>query len=168
MRKLLIVTMLLGCGGSDSNTPSGNTDRTPIDPYPTLSANDHAIVDAFNAVTIDCPERVWPSYDWTKFQVMLVSNEEQRALLWNDQSNRQEPPTVTEVDYSTLPDNFIYGEYDLTEWQGADTLSLSLDQERLDLETLGFHEGFHYFGQRPPHWNELHGERDGRQRERKQ
>lgn len=115
------------------------------------------IVDALTMGMYECPERSWPGIEAAMrgSQVMLVSQSDDIAYLWNDQSlPMEERPGVTLIEGSELSVDW-FGFFNVGTWNGAPTIGISLDITGMlnpllmpwhdDFAiSLAFHEGFHF------------------------
>jgi hypothetical protein len=104
-----------------------------------------------NDVMVEHGNRIWPSYDWSDDQVVLVDEAQRRAWVWNDQSlGANQRGGVSEIDFESLPPGFLTT-YSFGQWKGEDTMSISLTDSgpytpgRMDPALrLAIHEGFHH------------------------
>lgn len=101
-----------------------------------------------NTAMLECPERIWPNYDWKDKQVIFFSQRKSLAVLWNNQADTTDSTSLTAIDdYSTLPPQWTSGDYALGVWNDVDTIFLNADSSADRAAVLAFHEGFHFFGQ---------------------
>lgn len=122
----------------------------------------------------ECPNRIWPKVDFNYHlsQVLLVSESENLAWLWNDQNWEGEPPGVIKGPLDSLPVEWT-ASFNVGNLQGATTLGISLDWTAMINETsamngdtvwpdfavtLSFHEGFHFLSGQGD-WNVGNGSR---------
>lgn len=118
-----------------------------------------SITKGFDVTMTECPERIWPDYNWSQKKIYLTNKKTLKAFEWfgsKPQNNR-----VSSIEFTSLGPEFSQGLYGFDPRQ-SDAMSLSLDQSqeylRRDNEpskpdfllSLGIHEGFHFFAQ--PSW----------------
>lgn len=115
------------------------------------------IAKGFNLATIDCPQRIWPHYDWSRKKIYITNQATNKAFAW--QGGRPLQNRVSTVDLSSLSPDFTQGLYGFS-MKEPDAMGLSLDKSteyQEDAErsgkpdfvlTLGLHEGFHHFAQK--------------------
>lgn len=118
-----------------------------------------SITKGFDVTMTECPERIWPDYNWSQKKIYLTNKKTLKAFAWfgsKPQNNR-----VSSIELTSLGPEFSQGLYGFDPRQ-SDTMSLSLDQSQDYLRTdtgaskpdfllsLGIHEGFHFFAQ--PSW----------------
>ncbi len=146
-----------GSGAVDSTgEDSGSDSSTGGEPLTRIEE----IVFALDRAMYECPDVVWPglSDDYRSAQILLVSESEGIAYLWNDQSAAGATPTVTELDYASL-DAEWHTTFNIGMLDGVITLGISLDttaetNASFDEQglprwhdfaiELAFHEGFHF------------------------
>ncbi|WP_434417757.1 hypothetical protein [Nannocystis pusilla] len=107
-----------------------------------------------------CPERAWPDVaaNYRQRQVVLTSEPDNVAWVWNDQSGDGAPPAVSERRLDELPPEWT-SYFNVSELGGVKSLGISLDQTQAQNEwwvshggtlwpdfaaSLMFHEGFHF------------------------
>ncbi|WAS96762.1 hypothetical protein [Nannocystis punicea] len=115
---------------------------------------------ALDAAMYGCPERAWPDVadNYRTRQVVLTSEADDLAWVWNDQSGEGTPPVVTERELGELPDEWT-SYFNVGELDGVKSLGISLDQTQAQNDwwlnqggilwpdfaaSLMFHEGFHF------------------------
>lgn len=132
------------------------------------------VLAALDVAMYQCPERIWPDVEanYRMRQVLLASQAENRAWLWNDQQAAGEPPVVTEGPLDVLPSEWK-SSFNVNQLAGVLTLGISLDYTaKINDSILGgggvlwpdyataltFHEGFHFLSDQND-WNEGNGDR---------
>jgi hypothetical protein len=115
------------------------------------------ITKGFDLAMIDCPQRVWPDYDWSRKKIYISNQTNSKAFAW--QGGRTPQNRLSSIDFSSLSPDFTQGLYGFSSKE-PDAMGLSLDksseyQKYADqagkpdfILTLGLHEGFHYFAQK--------------------
>jgi hypothetical protein len=149
----------------DTGTSTGEDDRTRIE----------KIIDALDVAMYQCPDAVWPGTqaNYRASQVLLVSEMEGNAWLWNDQAAAGgDTPSVREIPYADLAPEW-QSTFNIGAFEGVTTLGISLDEtqmsndaaEKAGIEmwrdfaiTLAFHEGFHFLSGQSS-WNVGQGSR---------
>jgi len=108
-----------------------------------------AVANALTLSMVDCPERVWPGYDWRHLQVILVDPKQRLALLWNDQrtGHGESGVRLTRIAFPDLPSAFRLqsARFALKPWEGLPTLTLDVSGSDTESISLGIHEAFHDF-----------------------
>lgn len=152
-------------GGSTGATPTTGDTGTPTTEGATSGGPEpltrvEQILAALDVAMYQCPERAWPDVEakYRVRQVLLASEIENRAWLWNRQKGGGEPPVVSEGPLDSLPPEWT-STFNINALDGVLTLGISLDataeynDEILadggvlwpDVATsLSFHEGFHF------------------------
>ncbi len=132
------------------------------------------ILAALDVAMYQCPDRIWPDVEsnYRKRQVLLASQLENRAWLWNAQKAAGEPPVVSEGPLDSLPPAWA-SVFNIDFLGGALTLGISLDETAASNEavrsgggtvwpdfatSLAFHEGFHFLSDQDD-WNTGNGDR---------
>ncbi|MBF0440972.1 MAG: hypothetical protein HQK54_03640 [Oligoflexales bacterium] len=150
---LALMLMAGACGGSRSSTssllaenetPQGTTER----------------IEAFNREVsrpmLQCPQRVWPGYDFKNMTIYLSDAEKRLAFRWHAEAN-ETTGRVTPIDFSTIEPEFTTGAFSKGKDLSQREIGLSLDKTARYNKTegageflvmLGIHEGFHLFAQR--------------------
>ncbi len=106
----------------------------------------------FTEVMYHRGNEVWEGFSWENEQVLLVDPETEVAILWNDQSKNENFPVITKLDYNSLDPYTQYALYNFLEFQGYDTLTVSLLGYPAFSTTekffgLAVHESFHFIMQ---------------------
>lgn len=161
-----------------STTDAASTDDTTDDTADTTSGEPltrvEQVLHALDVSMYQCPERIWPDVEakYRSRQVLLASELENRAWLWNAQQGGGVPPVVSEGPLDSLPPEWT-STFNVNDLGGARTLGISLDwtAERTaeivanggtvwpDFATsLTFHEGFHFLSDQDD-WNVGNGSR---------
>lgn len=155
-------------GAAGTDTGSGTGDVEP------LTRLEQILWDLDQAM-YTCPQKVWPNIggNYRARQVLLVSELENAAWLWNDQAAAGDPPQVTQMNLDELPVEWV-ATFNVGELAGVSTLGISLDetavfdQMTLDVgeqvyvdfaSVLSFHEGFHFLSGQSE-WNSAPGSRN--------
>lgn len=149
---------------TDGDTTTGGEPLTRVE----------KIIAALDVAMYECPERIWPDVEasYRSSQVLLASEAENRAWVWNYQQGDGEPPRVNEGPLDSLPPEWT-SFFNINQLGGALTLGISLDatQETNDSIMMGggvvwpdfatsltFHEGFHFLSSQDD-WNVGSGSR---------
>jgi hypothetical protein len=158
-------------GDTPTTGATGETgDSTTGEP---LSRIDQILAD-LGVAMFACPERIWPDTEanYRASQVLLVSQLENTAWLWNNQYGEGEPPVVSKGPLDGLPIEWN-AVFNIGELQGVTTLGISLDwtgelNDGIIAEggtpwpdyatVLTFHEGFHFLSDQND-WNTGNGSR---------
>ena len=166
---------------STGDTPTGGTAESGVpDDTDTTTGGEpltriEQILQDLGISMYECPDRVWPdtAENYRSRQVLLVSQIENKAWLWNNQFGEGEPPIVSVGPLDGLPVEWNSA-FNVGELQGVPTLGISLDwtdesnQEVIaaggvpwpDYATvLTFHEGFHFLSDQGD-WNDGSGSRN--------
>jgi hypothetical protein len=134
--------------------PSNNA-PAPKPNYEQMSSTSFTLRDAADRLSImtRCPQRLWPDYSWSNFQVVFIDKDTGKALLWNDQAKLDQgpQPAISEIDseddlLKAAPSS---GRFWTRMYRGARTIVMwryATDTESA-LIGLTFHEGFHAVGQ---------------------
>jgi hypothetical protein len=156
----------------EGTTEAGTTGETTGDEPLTRIEQ---ILAALEVAMYQCPERVWPDVEanYRTRQVLMASELENRAWLWNDQQGAGEPPVVTEGPLDKLPPEWT-SVFNVNTLGSALTLGISLDwtQETNDAiiadggtpwpdyaTSLAFHEAFHFLSDQDD-WSAGNGSRE--------
>ena len=132
------------------------------------------ILAALDVAMYQCPERIWPDVEasYRSRQVLLASEIENKAWLWNAQQGGGVPPVVSEGPLDSLPPEWT-SVFNINDLGGALTLGISLDWTAdinakviADGDTLWpdyatsltFHEGMHFLSDQDD-WNTGNGSR---------
>lgn len=132
------------------------------------------ILAALDVAMYQCPERIWPDVEanYRSRQVLLASEIENKAWLWNAQQGGGVPPVVSEGPLDSLPPEWT-SVFNINDLGGTLTLGISLDwtadinaQVIADGDTLWpdyatsltFHEGMHFLSDQDD-WNTGTGSR---------
>ncbi len=152
--------------GETGTTSAGATTEEPTGGEPLTRVEQ--ILAALDVAMYECPERVWPDIEanYRSRQVLLASELENRAWLWNAQQGGGEPPVVSEGPLDSLPPEWT-SVFNINELGGALTLGISLDwTAEFNAEVLAeggvlwpdfatsltFHEAFHFLSDQDD-WN---------------
>ncbi len=158
----------------DSSTGTPTTDGTTTTGGPEPLTRVQQILAALDVAMYQCPERAWPDVaaKYSIRQVLLASELENRAWLWNHQKSDGVPPVVTEGPLDSLPPEWT-SVFNINPLDGALTLGISLDWTAEindgiladggvlwpDFATaLTFHEGFHFLSDQDD-WSTGNGSR---------
>lgn len=100
------------------------------------------------SIMVECPERLWPNYNWEHYQVIFIDAEQDKAVFWNDQSQTGEGPILSFPPASRF-DRYVPGLYQFIKYKDARTMFMRRKQSQdfKDLIYLAIHEGFHNTGQ---------------------
>ncbi|PCC75351.1 hypothetical protein SAMN02745121_03923 [Nannocystis exedens] len=157
-------------GGDSTTMPPTTGETTDGEPLTRVEK----ILAALDVAMYECPERIWPDVEanYRARQVLLASESENRAWVWNYQQGDGEPPRVTEGPLDTLPPEWT-AFFNINQLGGALTLGISLDGTQETNEAimmnggvvwpdfataLIFHEGFHFLSDQND-WNVGNGSR---------
>lgn len=137
----------------DTPTGDGTTGGEPL-------TRVEKILAGLDVAMYECPERVWPDVEanYRSRQVVLASQAENKAWVWNYQDGKGEPPVVTQGPLDALPPEWT-SDFNVGTLGSAPALGISLDwtQEINDGHlmaggvlwpdfgsVLSYHEGFHF------------------------
>ncbi|HEY0135213.1 MAG TPA: hypothetical protein VGB85_14090, partial [Nannocystis sp.] len=154
----------------DPGDTSEDTDTTGGAPLTRVEQ----ILHALDVAMYQCPERIWPDVEasYRSRQVLLASEIENKAWLWNAQQGGGVPPAVLEGPLDSLPPEWT-SIFNINQLAGALTLGISLDwtaEQNADIvanggivwpdyaTSLTFHEGFHFLSDQND-WNTGNGSR---------
>jgi len=132
------------------------------------------ILAALDVAMYQCPERIWPDVEanYRSRQVLLASELENKAWLWNAQQGGGVPPVVSEGPLDSLPPEWT-SVFNINDLGGVLTLGISLDWTAdINAEviaqggtlwpdyatSLTFHEGMHFLSDQND-WNTGDGSR---------
>ncbi len=132
------------------------------------------ILAALDVAMYQCPERIWPDVEasYRSRQVLLASELENKAWLWNAQQGGGVPPVVSEGPLDSLPPEWT-SVFNVNDLGGVLTLGISLDWTAdINAEVLAqgdilwpdyatsltFHEGMHFLSDQDD-WNTGNGSR---------
>lgn len=138
-------------GGGSAGQDSGGQGDAPID-APSLPTKVNGIFGAFDTAMSACPERLWPAYDWSKSQVLLLDSAKGEAWLWRDpKSGKPDSRTTGPVSASTLPPDLgMFSFFSIGNLDNVLTMGIELMNEPPIVEPfevhLAVHEGFHFLG----------------------
>jgi hypothetical protein len=109
------------------------------------------IAESLNSTMLQCPERIWPNYNWRSMNV-LMATDGQTPVLWQGQSGKLSPLSPKQI-----PAGAFDGLYSFPKFAGGDAVALYLSAHDLErfvtnstlqaFQTI-VHEGFHLVGQR--------------------
>lgn len=107
---------------------------------------------------VQCPERIWPTYDWRKMNVLMLEKG-QPSLVWRGSTG-----TVEDLAETDIPVGARQGIYSFFDWHGEDAVAIYSDgtsdyffKSPIQIFELIIHEGFHRLGQK--NWHVLDGQR---------
>lgn len=153
--------------GMPDDTGTGSTTGEPLTRL-------EAIHRGLNIAMFQCTGRAWPGItaNIQSSQILLVSEDEATAYLWNDQQLGAVPPELTEVDFASLGPEWL-STFGVGIYNDVVTLGISLDdtaETNALLEEAGvppwhdyalnlaFHEGMHFLSGQGD-WNVMPGSR---------
>src|SRR5689334_4990199 len=87
-----------------------------------IPARVQKVFDHLTDVMFDHSGRVWPGYDWRKFQFMVIDETAHKAYLWNDGGARPgQEPRVSVFDSKLVPEDDKNFDWAWGKWHGIDT-----------------------------------------------
>ncbi len=100
------------------------------------------VTNLFKAPMLQCPERIWPNYNWSKLQVVFVYPSSDTSWLWSgsDQS-------IKDVRNDQLPSAALESGYEFFELNNLSSVSIDMENEDEPFQ-LAVHEFFHDQGQK--------------------
>jgi hypothetical protein len=151
----VVIVLCLSTVQTQCHRKPSNNAPLPKPTYEQMSSTSFTLRDASDRLSImtQCPQRLWPDYSWSNFQVVFIEKDSGKALLWNDQAKLDQgpQPAISEIDseddlLKAAPSS---GRFWTRMYRGARTIVMwryATDTERA-LIGLTFHEGFHAVGQ---------------------
>lgn len=149
----------------DDGTSTGSSTDAPDDTAEDSGTGEpltrlETILQALNVAMFQCTGRAWPGItaNIQASQILLVSEQDGAAYLWNDQRLAATPPELTEVDFASLGPEWL-STFGVGTYNDVVTLGISLDdtaEVNAQMEEAGmppwhdyalelaFHEGMHF------------------------
>lgn len=119
---------------------------TSITAFAQVQLDIQKIGKALSATMLECPERVWPNYNWKEVNV-LISSDGQSPVVWRGENGQ-----ISILSNSQIPADAFNGVYSFLSFEGRKSVAFfaNLDfltnfgneSNRQALETI-IHEGFH-------------------------
>ncbi|MBU1727302.1 MAG: hypothetical protein KJ880_06715 [Candidatus Omnitrophica bacterium] len=104
----------------------------------------HSMCAALKVSMLECPSRVWPGFFWKDLRVLLVSNKNKTAFLWNE----ADEGACVSLAYDSVPKGLRKNGWNTGEYQGKQAVSLADQGYGSEALILLVHEGFHILGQK--------------------
>lgn len=97
----------------------------------------------FHLTMVNCPQKIWPNYDWNGLKVIFVYPKKGTSWIWDAVSQN-----FTAVPNKKLPSRVLGRLFNTLEVEGQDVLTLNMEMGAKEAFETGVHEIFHHRGQR--------------------
>lgn len=144
----VLIVWLIGCSSGTSSITAAvmpNINDAVITADRDNSELAATVSTAFYEAMTQCPERVWPAYDWRHLNIILFDNVKKEAFRWTGIDGKK----PEKIDFSLVDLRLVQGNYAYNLPGEKPLMALALDSgsSLYSLIGLGIHEGFHQFGQ---------------------